>query len=637
MIRIHYNNKIPVYIRPTPFISISHTPIRNKVGTLGCVYTVTLTGTIIASQGSPFFIGDDAKKSVYDIAAIFSDKPNIFADGGGLNPVTAGKKSIAIFHKQNLIRELFAKDGQKIDIHSALSVNSVYPVILSFCPNVVSIDFDEGPYIDTCTYTINLEAPFLFDKDKKIYPEGLVGSFSPAKYLKARDKYLHNINQLSLDQFLGAWGGFVEDFNDSWSIEVDDTFYNTKNKYDSRTPYDSGVESDIASAKSYRLTRSISATGRTVHDSGAKRYEAWEQALNFISKTLLQDGGSRSGIDFTIKASDGSESNADNQYHPTSGNQKYALYPGYLTEDISNINNLYSSGLLNLPSYYKGYNHSRNISFDKAAGSCSVTESWILASGDTALENYNVAIDNSRDNPRKSVKINGTIKGLSDIPASGYSSGVFNNLGALTPYKQALKKYFAISRDGQFGLNSIIYNRAKNLANGTLLNSQPLSVSLSTNELLGEISYNVEFDNRPLNYFSGVLSENIIINDTYPGDIYALIPVIGRKSGPIIQYVRSRTEYKRDVNIELLLDYTDISYASGIDNSDRVKLLLNKPSLNKTAIQPIREKLRDLLIMLSPSGDPNVTKYFLKPPVETWSPKEGRYSFSASWDYEKNL
>ena len=101
-----------------------------------------------------------------------------------------------------------------------------------------------------------------------------------------------------------------------------------------------------------------------------------------------------------------------------------------------------------------------------------------------------------------------------------------------------------------------------------------------------EITYSLEFNDRPYNYFTGVLSENISVNDTYPGDVFAVIPVMGRKTGPILQYIQGRTEYKRSINIELLLDYTDIPYSS-----ERTFLMLNKPSLN----EPIRTELQDLI------------------------------------------
>ena len=124
---------------------------------------------------------------------------------------------------------------------------------------------------------------------------------------------------------------------------------------------------------------------------------------------------------------------------------------------------------------------------------------------------------------------------------------------------------------------------------------------------------------------SGALTENISINDTYPGDVFAVIPVIGRQTGPVLQYIGGRTEYRRDVGIEFVVDYTNIPYGK-----DRTTFLLSKPSLNT----PIRDSINGVVNALSPANEPGIRKYFLNPPAESWNPKDGRYSLNLSWTYE---
>ena len=92
----------------------------------------------------------------------------------------------------------------------------------------------------------------------------------------------------------------------------------------------------------------------------------------------------------------------------------------------------------------------------------------------------------------------------------------------------------------------------------------------------------------------------------------------------MLQYVGSRTEYKRDVQIELQMDYTDLHYASGRG------LITQKPSI----VEPTRTQLRNLIKSLSPEGEPGVRQYFISAPSENWSPKTGSYNFSISWTYE---
>jgi hypothetical protein len=280
---------------------------------------------------------------------------------------------------------------------------------------------------------------------------------------------------------------------------------------------------------------------------------------------------------------------------------------------------------MNLVDTYRGYNHVRTEQVDKSAGSYSVTDTWLLASG-SAYEAYAMSISQSSDSPFVNVSIDGTIKGLSELTPDAATLGgdLTVDVGSGTAYANAISKFYEVSNSGQYGVGSNIFKRA-NRAVAVELNSQPQSISLGTNEYTGEITYALSFDNRPTNIISGVLSEIISVNDNYPGDIFASLPVIGRKTGPVLQYIGGRTEYSRSVSVELLMDYTDIGYGS-----DRKSLLLKKPSI----VEPTKTQLRNLIKELSPQHEPGVRKYFIAPPTESWSPKEGRYSFNISWTYE---
>jgi len=547
-------------IRPAPLVGISHSPIRNKVATLGSIYTITLNGTIVS-------------------------------------PGTVAKcdRLQYILDQQNRIRNLFSKDGHELNI---------YDGALICYPNLISIDFQEGQFIDTCSYTITLEAPFL-KSGNNILPEGLLSNLGNNN-VDSHDGFLRNPSSQDYNSIINTWGGLVEDFTDTWAVEYDNGFFDTTDNYSTDLTDDS---QDIKVPHIYRLSRNMTVVGRTVYDNASSTKTAFDNAIGFLKKTVL-DSANRAG---SLEEKD-----------------KWKLYPGYLP------NNIFSKDTLNIKNAYKCYNHSRTINYDRAAGSCSVNDSWILASGTNAIENYTISIDTSRDNARTNVKINGTIKGLSEyLLASGYQEGHFNN----PPYSGAIEKYNNISNTGQFGINCGLYRRAKYVlptGNIVTLNSQPLSVSLASNELAGEITYSIEFDNRPQNYFTGVLGENITVNDTYPGDSFSLIPIIGRSAGPLISYNRTRTVYSRNVNIEIFLDPTDLSYAHGDKNwttTDRTSLMLRKPSLNSN----IRDNLRDLIRVLAPFGEPNVSGIFLNPPTETWIPKEGRYTLSLNWNYEKTI
>jgi len=327
-----------------------------------------------------------------------------------------------------------------------------------------------------------------------------------------------------------------------------------------------------------------------------KKSEAWEQARDYVQLTLMP---------------------------PASG----SVFVGTDVRNYPNVMNQIGSGTLNLISSYRGFNHVRTEEANVSDGSYSVTENWVIASG-TAYENYTMSIKSDTSAPFVSVGIDGTIKGLSEVLSSGVEYGGVGDIsaqyGSNLPYANATKKFREISNEGKYGIASNVYKRANN-AVAVQLNTQPKSISLGTNEFIGEITYALEFDNRPTNIISGVLSENISVNDTYPGDIFAVIPVIGRETGPILQYIGGRSEYRRDVSIELGLDYTDVPYGSG-----RASLLLQKPSI----VEPTRTQIRNLINELSPAQEPGIRKYFINAPTESWNPKNGSYNFSISWVYE---
>jgi hypothetical protein len=585
---------VSTVIRPCPLISISSTRNKNKMGNMGSTYNITLNGTLLDNRGSPNF-GAISSPIKPDLNPIYftEDFRNIASD-----PINSNNRAASILQKQNALRNLFAVDGQRVEI---LSWDENEPVLVFF-PKVESISFEEGIYIDKCNYTINLTTDLFFNKSDNILRDSLhYLNFEPSGTATSQGFYatehLGPSTPVNLQQHMKDHGGLVEDFSESWSLEPEENTGITFNPF---------VSPGLNIIRGYRLTRNISAVGRTIYGPStissvgpSVRYEAWQQAKEFIEYKILAD---KDGI---------TSNNALNQYDQ---------YPKL------NFESAFASGFIGLAQYnFGGYNHSRTENIDKTNGSYSITDTWLLSSG-TSYESYTASVSSSSENGAISVSIDGTIRGLTSLPSSGdMYGGQFNSVGIAglnSSYHNAILKYRQISNNGTFGLTSYIYKRASNLI-GKFLNPVPLSVSLGSNEFTGEITYNVSFDTRPLNMISGVLSERISIQDTYPGDVFAVIPVIGRSTGPILQYVGGRTEYQRSVTIELSVD-------KDYGGTARQQLLLSKPSLN----EPTRLSLMNVISYLSPSREPNIRKYFLSPPTESWDPKEKRYSISLNWTYE---
>jgi hypothetical protein len=605
MLSIEYNPGSHVVLRPTPLISITQNAIRNKTGMLGSYYDITLNGTILSDEGSPFYTNGSAAPAP---AGFKTDYARPAHESVGI-----GSAMASIVHKQNLIRELFKKDGQKfellpvkVDSDVSNDGNGPEDPVLIFHPTVQSINFEEGLYINTCKYTINLRAEVLLDKDSKIIGDGLINSTHTSI---ANDGVPSRSETRVTIEDAVAQSGFIDDYSESWSIEVDEG----KGTTNTATVYNP-TNGDISSVRAYRLTRNITATGRTMYydnSSVIKRKEAWEQARNYVYKSILKDTDT----------------------NPLNNSTGYEQFPEYT------LGPYFGSGFLNIAKdYWGGYNHLRTESIDVTAGTFTLNDTWLLSSG-SSYEDYRMSLSKGSDNALHKIGIDGTIKGLSSQSAGGKLYGGSNtttpiNLGGgnvNTQYQNALNKWHQVSNTGQYGPNCHLFKRASSIFHQGL-NHVPLSVTLGTNEFTGEITYNIEYDTRPSNIVAGTLSENINYSDTYPGDVFAIIPVIGRQTGPVLQYIGGRTEYQRNLSIDLVMDKY---YASGNGTlKDRIRQfsVLSKPSLN----EPFKSQINSIIHAYSPINEAGIRKYFVSPPTESWDANSGRYSLQINWTYEVN-
>lgn len=571
-IRVRYDNAgtpEDCTIRPTPFIQISENILQNKEGNFGVTYSITLTGTLIADRGTPyalnpatntpfgFFDAGHVPSNFIGPYGLFDDEP-ISSRPKPYRQQVGNKNASAMLSKQRAIRGLFAKQGQRIELSDIY--DDAGATIVCY-PRSSSVDFTEGPYVTTCQFTIVLECDYLLRENTGDDDQ----AFVDLEGTYAHSGVLRSTNTKLIDLLNSSGTFFIEEYGEDWNLEADDA-----------------AGESIENPRSYRISHSLNATGKTVYDyDGNITKPAWQQARDFVHTRLAAN---------------------------PSGS-----YP--------NVAGVIGSGTVNLVDSYGGFNHVRTEQINVANGTYSVSENWVLSSG-SSTENYSMTTATSNSDPFINVSIDGTIKGLSKVAPDQLGDAVATATSGA--YAQALNKYNAISNSGQFGLTSDIYKRANNLV-AVQLNSQPVSLSIGTNQFTGDVSYNLSFNNRPTNFVSGAIAENIQINDTYPGDVFAIINVLGRKTGPILQYIGGRTEYKRDVSLNLVMDYTKIPYSG-----DRRSLILKKPSL----VEPTASQIANLLKELSPQGEPGVRKYFISPPSESWTPKDGSYSFNISFTYE---
>jgi len=620
-IRVRYQNN-PLQectIRPTPLISINSNVLKDGAGeAFGVTYTIQLNGTLLPDEGSPYALDSTSTQGgSFDAPYPFHDAESF----GGSNPapthvgpygafdsnrshtgfsnrppkqkVPIEDSATALLGKQRALKALFAQDGQRLEI---TDIREDLPAVICY-PRVTSVNFEEGNYVLRSNFSITLEADILLhpeeagvlpDLDGTLIPigsGGLKGEHSMHKEYPRKTR-----GSITEEQLVVALSGaFIQSYNESWSIEVDDSqgeVIDTTN--------------EVIAPRSYRISHSIDAVGKTHYmhkDSSIPvKIPAWESARKFVTNRL-----NRKGVD----------------RYPN----KFNTFPGGV--------GIIGSGTLDLVTQYGGFNLVRTENISEADGSFSVTENWFLSSG-VAYENYTATVNSSTSSPFVTVSIDGNITGLSTFSPSGliYGGADMTSISGagsgVSPYSNALNKYNLISNSGFFGVGSQVYKRANNMV-AVALNSEPNSVNIATNKFAGTLGYQLSFDNRPTNIISGAITEDLQVNDTYPGDVFAVIPVIGRKTGPVLQYLGGRTEHRRDVSLSLVMDYTKVPYGSG-----RNPLMLKKPSV----VEPTASQIAELLSQVSPKQEPGVRKCFVSPASESWSPKAGTYSINLSFTYE---
>lgn len=314
----------------------------------------------------------------------------------------------------------------------------------------------------------------------------------------------------------------------------------------------------------YRLTHSISAVGKRHYESGTLDSPAWVQAQLYVQNLL--------GLD---------------------------------SERVR------ASGNINIPTGYGAFNHVRTENLDKLGGNYEVTETFLLApSGCSAIEDFTITAQNSAEQPIISIGVEGTIQGLESIHYTG------NAVVTTTKFQNASGAFNGIS--GQLYTRALVYGETF----GRTLNIIPLNYSIGKNPVQGLINYSYNYDSRPSNCFSGVISENISITNNNATDIYAKIIVLGRSRGELLQPINTTTAPSQSIQIDIVAPTTGICLTS----TGNIELLFNPPW--KAQVQTVVD-----LFKIRLSGLP--ASVYTDTDTENYSPRLGQFSRSVSWTYSR--
>jgi hypothetical protein len=298
------------------------------------------------------------------------------------------------------------------------------------------------------------------------------------------------------------------------------------------------------------------------------------------------------------------------------------------------------SGKLN-PTGYIEASKTYQESIDREAGSYTLNVNYLLyATGDAGanvIENVTVNHDVG-ENGLNTVSVQGTIQGLNTSHTGSTDVTVFNENNA---YHNAYARWSGISSNAGQHPDAYYYAKAIISTGDAWLHPKELSKSFATDYAAGTITYNYTYDDRPPNLIPNAISESIQINDTYPGEIFSVTPVIGR-SQPILQYLNSRSEYKRSLSINITLGGTGDLYSnhvSGYMPFGNIRELLQSKFITSKPSVTHQSYFNEIYQAANPVNDPTFTiaggNCFHSAPTESWDPRTRNYTYNIEWTYER--
>lgn len=432
-----------------------------------------------------------------------------------------------VFSHMNDIRDIFKGNGGNLYLYD--TGNKL--VLQGKGATIKSIQFDESDnrWFNYASYTVDLEfneIDFLGCNNNTVIP--CTGSFFHTDQPKVTtsDK-LVDFNKYKL-----------KNFNDKWTFNLDNEVYTQKN---------------------FKVTYTISATGKHYYDSSGQLIPAWLQAKEFVQDRLYTQ--IKALIDGAVALSN--QDNKDGCSATLSAEELYDQDTGKsLFKDFDN----------GTTENYKIYNEVISCNTSESAGSFSVTYNAIISAqelgagdGNNATHTHTQSISTTNDGTDYSttLSVQGSVQGMIrggiiDYPGNDFTlpkEGTFltKHNGETTKYDNALASYY-----NYIGGNTDLGDGFKNdkditqaallieNGNGTAI---PSSFVLDHNYHEGSVSYSAQYDsklNRGLS--QGYMNISIVKNDPTPIINEFVIP--GRGQGPLIQWLGAYTPKTISISIE---------------------------------------------------------------------------------------
>jgi len=288
----------------------------------------------------------------------------------------------------------------------------------------------------------------------------------------------------------------------------------------------SGLATDDTVEKVYKITHTLTAQGQKKYTNGGMTSDgtAYAQAAIWVNAKLIDDPISEL---VTTNAAGDSEFWPD-KFKAARMDKDGRERVEYKLDTLS----------------YKAYNRVRQVQTDLSSGTYTVTTSWVISNQErNATYTVEANIEDNIESPNISVVINGTFNGLTESKISDkVKKDKFTNA----------KAAYQLFKPSALSYAQKVYADAGFTG---ALRSEPVNLSYGENKTEGVVTCAITYDDREIEIL-GAASENI--NVTHKNrygieDVYAVIAIIGKLDGPIIQDMNTTNLWKTDVTVDVVM------------------------------------------------------------------------------------
>jgi len=197
---------------------------------------------------------------------------------------------------------------------------------------------------------------------------------------------------------------------------------------------------------------------------------------------------------------------------------------------------------LEIPTGYTAYNQTNSIQQDILGGSYSLTRSW-KASKYKATCTVDLSVNNDQSSENVGIDVSVSVQGLDTSEAMAANS---------LKYINAVSFWDGVKSNVQSWANTFYGNQGFTGTLKTVANT----VSEQHNQTAGSISFSATFDDGQVD-FLGAINQSVNItftNEDGGNQIVAILPVIEKTNGPIIQNMKTTQERSRSISLDLSMD-----------------------------------------------------------------------------------